>query len=147
MMDRTVTHPEENIQQLIVGLLSKVINFLQILIPVIVRFSKEYPTAFIVISLIIGRYVVWRCIMSLYAMVRRLFYLSLVLLVVCAYMRGAELFFEHDVPLVANGIWDNRELIKSSVVSTCTYGYKILRQNSIILYYYLKNQLEEAIQK
>lgn len=140
-----IEHPEENIQAFIVNILAQLINVLHLLIPVVVKFSKEYPTAFVAVSTIIALYILYRMVMNLYTMIKRLMYLAILLVIIGAYMRG-EAFFEQDLPKIGNYLWENRETIITTVTTTLQYVAAIVQRQVVVIYFYLRKNLEAALQ-
>lgn len=136
-----VEHPEENIQEFIVNVLAQLINFMQLLIPVVVKFSREYPTAFVTLSTLALLYIIYRIIMNLYNMLKRLMYLAIILIVIGCYMRG-EAFFDEDIPKLGKYVWLQRGTIQITVTTTVRYLIALIQRQGNVIYLYLRNYLK-----
>lgn len=140
-----VEHPEENIQEFIVNVLAQLINFIHLLIPVVVKFSREYPTVFVTLSTLALLYILYRVLMNLYTMAKRLMYLAVILVLIGCYMRG-EAFFDDDLPKIGNYLWTHRETIAKTASTTVRFLLLTLQRQVTLTYVHLRNHLETMLQ-
>lgn len=91
---------ERDAQRYVVSILNFFIIFLQNLVPLVVKFSSNYPRLFLYLTIIIFLYIVWSLLINLIKLIKKLFYLYLIVLIITIHLRGWEQFFMFDLPLI-----------------------------------------------
>lgn len=103
-------HPEQQLQQYIAYFLTKIIRIIQIVIPLIATFSKEHPNVFLVLTFVIVIYMSWRIICNMYTILKRLLFVSVVVLVIFLFLRGFDQVIFKDLPLLFKLLGQNRDI-------------------------------------
>lgn len=105
---------ERDAQRYVVLVLNFFITFLQTLIPLVVKFSSSYPRLFLYLTIAVMLYITWSFLTNLAKLIKRLFYLYIILFVITIHLRGWEQFFIYDLPLVYNQCKDGLYLFSQS---------------------------------
>ncbi|AQZ13311.1 APQ12 (YIL040W) [Zygosaccharomyces parabailii] len=92
--------PEQQLEYIIEAILTKTIRVLQILIPLIARFSSQHPTAFLVLTCAILVFILLRIIRNMVTIVRRTLFLGVLVFVVLLYVRGFDTVVLYDLPFL-----------------------------------------------
>lgn len=91
---------ERDAQRYVVSILNFFIIFLQNLVPLVIKFSSNYPRLFLYLTIIIFLYIVWSLLINLIKLIKKLFYVYLIVLIITIHLRGWEQFFMFDLPLI-----------------------------------------------
>ncbi|CCE61948.1 hypothetical protein TPHA_0B02760 [Tetrapisispora phaffii CBS 4417] len=135
---------EIQIQTLITAFVSYLINVIQISIPFITQFSNAHPTLFLGIISVIIMYVAIRIILSIWSILKRLFYVSLFIFAFLIYLRGIDQFFNNDVPFLYNLVLQDKDL-ETIIIQSCAYLSSTSVTSSTLLYKFLKSKVVEYI--
>ncbi|KAK5781513.1 hypothetical protein RI543_001061 [Arxiozyma heterogenica] len=105
---------ERDAQRYVVLVLNFFITFLQNLIPLVIKFSSSYPRLFLYSTIVVMLYITWSFLTNLAKLIKRLFYLYIILFVITIHLRGWEQFFIYDLPLVYSQCRDGLYLFSQS---------------------------------
>ncbi|KAG0667109.1 hypothetical protein C6P45_005522 [Maudiozyma exigua] len=89
---------EQAYERYVVLVLRSLIQCLQFTIPLVTKFSKENPTVFLAITTLLLLYVAWKIIKNIFIILRRLFFIYMLVLVISIHLRGWDQFISRDVP-------------------------------------------------
>lgn len=89
---------EQAYERYVVLALRSLIQCLQFTIPLVTKFSKENPTVFLAITTLLLLYVAWKIIKNIFIILRRLFFIYMLVLVVSIHLRGWDQFISKDIP-------------------------------------------------
>lgn len=89
---------EQAYERYVVLALRSLIQCLQFTIPLVTKFSKENPTVFLAITTLLLLYVAWKIIKNIFVILRRLFFIYMLVLVVSIHLRGWDQFISKDIP-------------------------------------------------
>ncbi|QLG73839.1 hypothetical protein HG535_0F03500 [Zygotorulaspora mrakii] len=135
-------HPEQKLEQYIAFFLTKLIRFIQIVIPLIAKFSKEHPNVFLTVSIVLIIYTSWRLICNLATILKRMLFVTLSLFIIFLFLRGFDQVVFKDMPLLYSLIKQNRDL--EIVFSRWTsYLSKSSADHSTAVVSYLSSKLRE----
>lgn len=100
---------ERDIQQYVVTALNYIVLSVQTLIPIVSTFGQTHPRLFLALTFFVVLYFTWSLINNLFRLIRRLFYIYIVLLIIAVYLRGVDQFFTQDVPLICTHLSQNAQ--------------------------------------
>lgn len=92
--------PEQQLEYIIGTVLTKTIRILQIVVPLIARFSSQHPTAFLILGGAILVFIVVRIVRNMFTIIRRLLFLLVIALLVLLYVRGFDTVVLNDLPFL-----------------------------------------------
>lgn len=140
------TPTEVQLAQFIQLVLTRIIRILQVTIPLIARFSAEYPTVFIVLTTMLLAFIVLRVIRNIYTIVRRLIFLSIIVFLVLLYVRGFETVVMFDLPTLYKLITNDQDL-ETVITKWGSYLSSTSSHSSRFLYNYCKAKWQEYWQQ
>ncbi|CAL9728705.1 nuclear membrane organization protein Apq12p [Monosporozyma unispora] len=105
---------ERDAQRYVMAILNYSVAFLQTLIPLVSQFSSTHPRLFLSLTFLVLLYFTYSLLSNLYNVVKRLFYIYLVVIAISIYLRGVEQFFTSDLPLVWNQMVINSKAFSNS---------------------------------
>lgn len=103
-------HPEQQLEQYIAFFLTKLVRLIQIVIPLMARFSKDHPNVFLIFTSALVVYVTWRVLCNMVVILKRFLFVSLLLFVCFLFLRGFNQVFSKDLPLLYNIVTQNQDL-------------------------------------
>ncbi|CCH60920.1 hypothetical protein TBLA_0D04230 [Henningerozyma blattae CBS 6284] len=110
----TVLFPTETIgkdvEYFLTNALHYIIQVLQIMIPMIISFSRNYPTLFLVCTGIIFVYVIFSIICRIFTILKRLLFVALILMGFFIYARGSDQFINYDLPYLKKLIFQDENV-------------------------------------
>lgn len=93
-------HPERQLEQYIALFLTKLVRIIQIVIPLMAKFSKDHPNVFLFFASALVVYVTWRILCNMMVILKRLFTVFVILSVSFVFLRGFNQVFYQDIPLL-----------------------------------------------
>lgn len=109
-MTDTQQHPEQQLEQYIALFLTKIVRIIQIVIPLLARFSKEHPNIFLALTSVVIIYVAWRIVCNMITILKRLSLVFLILFIISLYLRGFDQVVYGDLPLLYRLVTQNQDL-------------------------------------
>lgn len=101
-------HPEQQLEEYIALFLTKLVRIIQIVIPLMAKFSKDHPNVFLVFASALVIYVTWRILCNMVVIVKRLAFVSLLLFASFVFLRGFNQVFFEDIPLLYKIVTGNQ---------------------------------------
>mgnify|MGYP003365482998 CR=1 FL=1 len=128
---------EQAYERYVVLALRYMIQCLQFTIPLVTKFSKENPTVFLTIVTLLLLYVAWKVIKNIFNILRRLFFIYMLVLVISIHLRGWDQFIAKDVPYFYNTVLTTDNAYKfGSGIKFLVFQFKFYLN---YLYNYLQN--------
>lgn len=109
-MTDTQQHPEQQLEQYIALFLTKIVRIIQIVIPLLARFSKEHPNIFLVLTSVVIIYVAWRIVCNMITILKRLSLVFLILFIISLFLRGFDQVVYGDLPSLYRLVTQNQDL-------------------------------------
>lgn len=106
-------------QHYVMATLNYLVLFLQMAIPMVSQFSTNHPRLFVSIIGFIMFYFTWTLFANFVRVIKRLFYLYMLVIVLAIYLRGFQQFFTADLPL----IWSYLRLTMKAIANTDEYAF------------------------
>ncbi|EDO15391.1 hypothetical protein Kpol_1063p1 [Vanderwaltozyma polyspora DSM 70294] len=138
-------HPEEQIQKYISIFLWNIIRIIQFIIPVIASFSKEHPTLFLSLFSLFALYVIYRIFSNIISIIRRLFYILIILFGVFCYLRGFDQVLGKDIPMLYKLLIQDKNF-ETAIVQWTAYLTSTSVNGSAILFNFVKARVVEYVQ-
>lgn len=130
-LDILKMNPE--VEQLLLKTLQFLLNSLQVFIPRLVTFSREYPTVFAFFSVVLITYVAYRIFCQVLTIVKRLLFISCIILGLFIYSRGFDQFVHYDMPYLIKSIKEEKEL-QALAIQWLTYLRNTTVASSSVFY-------------
>ncbi|QLQ80557.1 hypothetical protein HG537_0D05580 [Torulaspora globosa] len=102
-------HPEQQLEQYIALFLTKLVRIIQIIIPLMAKFSKDHPNVFLFFASALVVYVTWRILCNMMIIIKRLFTVFVILGISFLFLRGFNQVFYSDIPLFYRIITQNQD--------------------------------------
>lgn len=93
-------HPEQQLEEYIALFLTKLVRIIQIVIPLMAKFSKDHPHVFLFFASALVIYVTWRVLCNMLVILKRLGFLLVLLFASFVFLRGFNQVFFQDIPLL-----------------------------------------------
>ncbi|CAL9734340.1 nuclear membrane organization protein Apq12p [Monosporozyma servazzii] len=110
---------ERDTQRYVMATLNYLVVFLQTLIPLISQFGSSHPRLFLLVTFLVLFYFTYSLLANFVKVIKRLFYIYLIVLGVAIYLRGAEQFFTSDLPLV----WSQMVVNSNAFLNSNEYAF------------------------
>lgn len=135
-MTDTQQHPEQQLEQYIALFLTKIVRIIQIVIPLLARFSKEHPNIFLALTSVVIIYVAWRIVCNMITILKRLSLVFLILFIISLYLRGFDQVVYGDLPLLYRLVTQNQDLETVLTQWTSYLGRTSLKNSQVALKFF-----------
>lgn len=102
-------NPEQQLEQYITLFLTKLVRIIQIVIPLMAKFSKDHPNVFLVFASALVIYMTWRVLCNMVIILKRLFMVFVVIGISFVFLRGFNQVFYQDIPLLYTIVSQNQD--------------------------------------
>lgn len=102
-------HPEQQLEQYIALILTKLVRIIQIIIPLMAKFSKDHPNVFLFFASALVVYVTWRVLCNTMIILKRLLAIFVILGISFVFLRGFNQVFYRDIPLLYRIVTQNQD--------------------------------------